>query len=100
MNQNSSDIVIREKVSTKFAKGFWEIFLNIIIIIFLGFFVIMPFQIHGSSMEENYHNGEYILVNKISYLNFATHFEHWKKDDANFLQKFIGNTLSQIPLHI
>lgn len=39
------------------------------VVIFVRTFVAAPFQISGSSMEESYHDGEFILVNKFSYID-------------------------------
>ena len=38
-----------------------------LVVIFVRTFLAAPFQISGSSMEESYHSGEFILVNKFSY---------------------------------
>jgi len=37
------------------------------VVFFVRSFIVAPFQISGSSMEESYHDGEFILVNKFSY---------------------------------
>lgn len=46
---------------------------DLIIIIFfvliIRTYIVAPFQINGTSMETNYHNKEFILVNKFSYAN-------------------------------
>lgn len=40
----------------------------IVIVAFLvRFYLIQPFIVEGSSMEPNFHNGQYLLVDKISY---------------------------------
>jgi signal peptidase I len=39
----------------------------ILIAFFVRFFLFQPFVVEGSSMEPNFHNGEYLLVNKLSY---------------------------------
>lgn len=40
-----------------------------LVVILLRTYVVSPFRISGNSMEENYHDDEYILVDKFSYLN-------------------------------
>jgi signal peptidase I len=49
-----------------------------VVVIFVRTFIVAPFQISGSSMEESYHDGEFILVNKFSYVD--TSFERAKED--------------------
>lgn len=39
----------------------------IIIAFFVRFYLVQPFVVEGSSMEPNFHNGEYLLVNKMAY---------------------------------
>ncbi len=39
----------------------------ILIAFFVRFYLIQPFVVEGSSMEPNFHNAEYLLVDKISY---------------------------------
>ncbi len=40
---------------------------TILLAFILRFFVIQPFVVEGSSMEPNFHNEEYIVIDKISY---------------------------------
>lgn len=39
----------------------------IIIAFFVRFYLVQPFVVEGSSMEPNFQNAEYLLVNKLSY---------------------------------
>ena len=39
----------------------------IVIAFFVRFYLVQPFVVDGSSMEPNFHNGEYLLVDKITY---------------------------------
>ncbi|HUD20974.1 MAG TPA: signal peptidase I [Candidatus Saccharimonadales bacterium] len=59
-------------------------------------FLFQPFVVDGSSMEPNYHNNEYLLVEKLSY-----HFYQPKRDDVivfkypndtrvNYIKRVIG----------
>lgn len=45
------------------------VFLAILVMIYL--FIMSPQEINGASMEPNFHNGEYILTNKVVYRVFA-----------------------------
>jgi signal peptidase I len=50
---------------------FWEIIkivvLALLIVIPIRYFVFQPFVIKGSSMEPNFHQGDYLIVDEISY---------------------------------
>ena len=51
-------------------------------------------------MEDHYHNNEYILVDKFSYLNLPTHFHEWNNENVNFFQRTIAQFFEKIPLNI
>jgi len=50
---------------------FWEVIkiviLALLIVIPIRYFVFQPFVIKGSSMEPNFHQGDYLIVDEISY---------------------------------
>lgn len=50
---------------------FWElikvIIIAVIIIVPIRFFLIQPFFVRGASMEPNFHDGEYLIIDEISY---------------------------------
>jgi signal peptidase I len=50
---------------------FWEIFkiviLALLIVIPIRYFLFQPFVIKGNSMEPNFHQGDYLIVDEISY---------------------------------
>lgn len=64
-----------------FFRAFYDILKNVVIIFLIAFairyFVMQPFIVDGSSMEPNYHNKEYLIVNKIAY-----RFSEPKKGDV------------------
>lgn len=43
------------------------ILIALVIIIPVRYFVFQPFIVSGSSMEPNYHNGEYLIIDELSY---------------------------------
>src|SRR5579872_1592177 len=55
----------------------WEIFKVVVAVfvvaIIIRYFVFQPFIVDGSSMEPNFHNNEYIIVQKISYYVSTPH---------------------------
>jgi signal peptidase I len=54
---------------TEFAKDIVKIvFFALLIIVPIRYFVVQPFFVEGASMEATYQDGDYLLVDKISYL--------------------------------
>ena len=55
----------------KVLSFFWEIakigLLALIIVLPLRLFVFQPFLVKGESMEPNFHDGDYLIVDEISY---------------------------------
>jgi len=49
---------------------FRDLIIIFVVVILVRTFIVAPFQISGSSMEDSYHDGEFILVNKFSYADF------------------------------
>lgn len=47
---------------------FWlRVFSFMLLVLVLRFFVIDPFLVHGSSMEPTFNDGDYVIVDKLSY---------------------------------
>lgn len=71
--------------------------LILIVVFFIRTFVITPFQINGASMEASYHDKEFILVDKFSYLDFAQDMS----DPADSpIWAYITSIWQKIPIHI
>lgn len=85
-------------------QNFISLLRDVVIIILIAFFIRsyigMPFQIHGSSMADSYSDGEYIFVNRISYLNFETDFNFFISQNNNNIAGGIAKIFKKIPLHI
>jgi signal peptidase I len=60
-----------EEVKESFKSFIWETFkiivISLMIIIPIRYFVIQPFYVKGASMEPNFYNAEYLIVDEISY---------------------------------
>jgi signal peptidase I len=54
----------------EFIRFFRDLIIIFFIVILIRVFLVTPFRINGSSMEPSYHDKEYILVDKYSYLDF------------------------------
>ncbi len=87
------------KTLRELTSFFRDLIIILLFVLFIRMFLITPFQINGSSMETSYHNGEYILVNKFSYLNLPVSYASNESSDSFLIQaeKFI---LSRLPVHV
>ncbi len=84
---------IDETTSTfrEFITFFRDLIIILLIVIIIRIFLITPFRINGTSMEESYHEKEYILVDKLSYLNFRD--TYGAKKSVNTLQDTTNSLL-------
>ena len=71
--------------------------LLIVVIVFLGMnFSLDSFEIDGESMEPGFHNGQYILVNKLTYRLGSPHrgdvivFHHPQAPNQLYIKRIIG----------
>lgn len=50
---------------------FWEVFqvvaIALVIVLPIRYFVFQPFIVNGASMEPNFHDGDYLLIDELSY---------------------------------
>ncbi len=87
-------------VAAKQPGTFGEIFrfalIALVIVIPVRFFVAQPFIVSGASMEPTFHNGQYLIVDQISYrLNPPKHgdvivFKYPKDPSKYFIKRIIG----------
>ena len=60
-----------EKVKGSFLKGFLEVLqvlvTSLVIVVLIRSYLIQPFLVKGASMEPNFHDGNYLIVDEISY---------------------------------
>ncbi|MEK9167524.1 MAG: signal peptidase I, partial [Patescibacteria group bacterium] len=79
---------------------FWEI-LKVVAIVFVSAiiirgFVAQPFIVEGSSMEPDFHNGEYLLIEKLGYhlhkpaRGDVIVFENPNNTDVNYIKRIVG----------
>jgi len=70
------------------------VFLAILVMIYL--FIMSPQEINGASMEPNFHNGEYILTNKVLYKirnpkrGDVVIFKSPRNKDVDYIKRIIG----------
>lgn len=91
---------IQDKVKSFFF--FWFEIANTLIVITaiafaIRFFVVQPFVVRGNSMEPNYHNGEIMVVNEISYRlgqdpkrGEVIIFRYPKNPEEKYIKRIIG----------
>ncbi len=95
MNENTSSL--RPKIKK---EGFWDLIkfaiLALIIVIPIRAFIAQPFIVSGSSMVPTFHNGEYLIVDELSYrLGDPQRGDivifKWPKDTSKyFIKRIIG----------
>jgi len=81
---------------------FKDLVVILIIVIFIRSFIMVPFQISGHSMNDSFYDREYIIVDKLSYLDIpffgrlsdpkrwdVVVFRPWVSDDKKFFIKRI-----------
>ncbi len=81
-------------------KNWWQIAKGIDVLLIIGllfrFFVLQPFVVEGNSMEPNYHNNEYLLVNQVTYRLRAPErgetiiFRYPKDPSEDFIKRIVG----------
>lgn len=66
------------------------------VMVMIYLFVMSPQEINGASMEPNFHNGEYILTNKVSYKigdprrGDVVIFKSPRNKDIDYIKRIIG----------
>ncbi len=80
---------------------FWDLIKTALVVaiiaIVIRLFLIEPFIVQGSSMEPNYHNYDYLLIEKISD-NFKNHYQRGSvvvfhppnQPDQNYIKRVVG----------
>lgn len=79
---------------------FWEILkivaLALVIVVPIRYFVFQPFIVKGISMEPNFHNGDYLIVDEFSYYFKSPQrgevivFHYPKNPSEKFIKRVIG----------
>jgi signal peptidase I len=66
------------------------------ILVMVYLFIMSPQEVNGESMEPNFHNGEYILTNKVTYKfrvparGDVVIFKSWKDKDVDYIKRVIA----------
>ncbi|GAB0175071.1 MAG: hypothetical protein HHAS10_09500 [Candidatus Altimarinota bacterium] len=87
------------KTLQEFIAFLRDLVIIFLIVITIRVFVVTPFRINGSSMETSYHDKEYIIVDKFSYLNTPVVYKE-PSTSAGTVEKLLYNFLSILPIHV
>ncbi len=87
------------KTAREIISFFRDLVVILLIVLFIRMFLVTPFRINGSSMETSYHDKEYILVDKFSYLNLPSSYGG-NSTDENLIAKLERWLLSNLPVHV
>lgn len=101
-SENTPNLEINEASNTLYAfiRFVRDLIILFIIAIAVRSFVVTPFQINGDSMNDNYFDREYILVNTFGYLDFSTHFNEFLSTNPDFITGGIAQILKKLPIHV
>lgn len=97
---DNTDNQIKNKKVKRFAKDFWDLIkfaiVALIIVIPIRMFIAQPFVVSGESMFPTFHDGEYLIVDEISYLLGEPHrgdviiFRYPGDTKRFFIKRIIG----------
>lgn len=84
----------------KFASGFFELVkvtvLALAIVVPIRYFLIQPFYVKGASMEPNFHDNEYLIINEVTYRfseperGDVVVFKYPRDPEQYFIKRVIG----------
>ncbi len=93
----TENITEGNKTLKEFISFLRDLVVILLVVLFVRSFFVTPFRINGSSMETSYHDKEYIIVDKFSYLNFRSTYE---SGSGNIWDTSTAWILRNIGIHI
>ncbi len=98
--EKNKEILSKKQITNQFKDFIWEtvkvIVISLVIILPIRYFLIQPFYVKGASMEPNFYEHEYLIVNEITYrLNNPQRgevivFKYPKDPSQYFIKRIIG----------
>ncbi len=95
-NSSSDNQSIKEQVKDFIWESLKVIIISLLIIIPVRYFLIQPFYVKGASMEPNFYDHEYLIIDEISYRfedpkrGDVVVFRYPDKPDQFFIKRIIG----------
>lgn len=87
---------------------FWEVFqvvaIALVIVLPIRYFVFQPFIVNGESMEPNFHNGDYLLIDELTYRfddpsrGDVIVFKYPTDPSQRFIKRIVGLPMETIEL--
>jgi signal peptidase I len=68
-----------------------DICIILVVVLLVRAYLVAPFRISGSSMESNYFNGEFILVNKLAFDGLGMHIGNHQRGDVVVIEPHADN---------
>ena len=85
-----------KKILSSFLEVFKIVIIALLIVVPIRYFIFQPFVVRGISMEPNFHSGDYLIVDEISYRfrepqrGDVIVFKYPKKPSQRFIKRIIG----------
>ena len=85
-----------KRVVTSFFDFLQGIVVVMALMVMVYLFIMSPQEVNGESMEPNFHNGEYILTNKVTYKfrqavrGDVVIFKSWRSKDIDYIKRVIA----------
>jgi len=99
-NQQPEEIISANQIKNQFKDFIWEtlkvIIISLVIILPIRYFLIQPFYVKGASMEPNFYEHEYLIIDEISYRldnpqrGEVIVFKYPKDPSQYFIKRIIG----------
>jgi signal peptidase I len=98
-NFHTEDISESNKALKELVSFLRDLVIIFLIVILIRVFLVTPFRINGSSMETSYHDKEYIIVDKASYLNLPVTYKE-PRPTAHSGERALYAIMRRLPIHI
>lgn len=87
---------------------FWEVFqvvaIALVIVLPIRYFVFQPFVVNGESMEPNFHDGDYLIIDELSYRfdkpsrGDVIVFKYPSDTSQRFIKRIVGLPMETVEL--
>ena len=98
--QGEDEVLVQNPPKRGFLRETFEVvkilFISLAIVLPIRYFIVQPFIVRGASMEPNYHDGQYLIIDELTYdVRKPARGEvivfHYPKDPSQFfIKRIIG----------